>query len=68
MSEDKKQKINNTISLVELETDLEAKELMLKQVESAHQQLLGQINCLKALIAKVKGEDKKEQKPGETKK
>jgi len=55
MSEDKKQ-INNTISLIELETDLDAKELMLKQVESAHQQLLGQINCLKSLIKKIKGE------------
>lgn len=54
MSEDKKKETSRTINLLELETDLQLKEQMLKQVEAAHQQLIGQINCLKELIKKVK--------------
>jgi len=65
---DNKKEIIKSISLIELETDLQTKEQILNQVEIAHQQLIGQINYLKTLIKRAKGEDKKENNTEEVKK
>ena len=60
MTEEKKTEIK-VITLEELEKDLESKKTVKVEMERIFQQVLGQISCLKTLIEKVKGEDKKEE-------
>ena len=49
-------KVENSVSIKELEKELATKEAIRIQVENAMQQILGQITCLKALIKKANGE------------
>ena len=46
----------NSVTLEELEKELDTAEAIRLQVENAMQQILGKISCLRSLIKRAKGE------------